>query len=80
MNDTRPEAAAILLKLFKGKSGEERIKIASSMFDTAKKLVLDSLPKHLSKKEIRQQLFLRFYINDFTGKQITNILNSFREE
>jgi len=53
MNDTTPEAAAIL---------DRQTRLS------------------LTKKEVKQQLFLRFYKNDFTGKQITEILNSFPEE
>jgi hypothetical protein len=77
MNDTTPEAAAILDKLFKGKTGEERMQMASSMFDTAREFVLSSLSKSLTKREIKQQLFLRLYRNDFSAKQLTDILNTF---
>lgn len=80
MNDTAPETAAILDRLYKEKTGEERLQMASSMFDTARQLVLLSLPKNLSQKERKQQLFLRIYKNDFTQKQLTDILNSFPEE
>jgi hypothetical protein len=42
--------------------------IALSIFETTRKIVFASLPSNLSEKEIRKELFLRFYGNDFNEK------------
>jgi hypothetical protein len=73
MNDTLPETQRILDELYKKFSGEEKILIASGMFDVARQIVLSSLPNKLSKKEKLKALILRFYKDDFTEKQIEDI-------
>ncbi len=77
MIDTTTEAEKIQSKLFDKMTGEERMKIASDMFDTARTLVLASLDKNLDDKEKRKALFLRFYGNDFSVNEKEKILNNF---
>jgi hypothetical protein len=43
------------------KSGAERIRMASGMFDSARRLMLASLPKNLPPHVIRQLLLSRTY-------------------
>jgi hypothetical protein len=77
MIDTTTEAEKIQSELFDKMTGEERMKIASDMFDTARTLVLASLDKNLNDKEKRKALFLRFYGNDFSINEKEKILNNF---
>ena len=77
MIDTTTEAEKIQSELFDKMTGEERMKIASNMFDTARKLVLASLDKNLNDTEKRKTLFLRFYGNDFSVNEKEKILNNF---
>ncbi len=77
MIDTTTEAEKIQSELFDKMTGEERMKIASDMFDTARKLVLASLDKNLNDTEKRKTLFLRFYGNDFSVNEKEKILNNF---
>lgn len=77
MIDTTTEAEKIQSELFDKMTGEERMKIASDMFDTARTLVLASLDKNLNDKEKRKALFLRFYGNDFSVNEKEKILNNF---
>jgi hypothetical protein len=77
MIDTTTEAEKIQSKLFDKMTGEERMKIASDMFDTARTLVLASLDKNLNDTEKRKALFLRFYGNDFSVNDKEKILNNF---
>ena len=56
-------------------TGEERVMIATSMYDTAREIVLSSLPPNLTEKEKRVQLFLRFYGNDFSDEEKEKIVN-----
>ena len=65
MSDTSKAARA----LFRGKlmelSGEERMLMGFEMHESAREIVLASLPGEMSEEERRRQLFLRFYSRDF---------------
>ncbi|HMW03675.1 MAG TPA: hypothetical protein PK079_25415 [Leptospiraceae bacterium] len=56
----------------------ERFYMAFDMLDTAKALALASLPKDLSKEEVRVQMFLRFYGNDFSEIEKEKIISHLR--
>jgi hypothetical protein len=45
MNDTSPEIAAMVAERHRQMTPEERMRIASSMFDTARTIVEASLPR-----------------------------------
>ncbi len=60
MKDTSFEIQKKIDEIYKNKSGEEKLLIALSMFETARELVISSLPNNLSDKELRKALFLRF--------------------
>ena len=50
------------------KSGEERMLMGFSMYETAKQFVISSIKNNnpdISLSELRQEIFLRFYGNDF---------------
>jgi hypothetical protein len=77
MTDTQPEMAKLYHQLLMAKTGEERLMMGCSMFDFAKLIVLSSIKNEnlgLSPSEIRQELFKRFYQNDFTASQTQKIL------
>lgn len=76
MIDTTTEAEKIQSELFDKMTGEERMKIASDMFDTARTLVIASLDKNLNDTEKRKALFLRFYGNDFSREEKEKILSN----
>ncbi|HAV63340.1 MAG TPA: hypothetical protein DCY13_13365 [Verrucomicrobiales bacterium] len=61
MTDTPPEIAEMVRLRLMAKSGEERFRMGSQMFDAARRMVLASLPAGLSDVERRRQLFERFY-------------------
>ena len=64
MNDTTPEIAALYRNLIMNKSGEERLLMGCSMYDTARKIVLNAICNNqpgITNTEIKKQLFLRFY-------------------
>jgi len=77
MNDTTPEIESKLAELYKRKSGEEKLLICLKMFETAREIVISSLPKNISERELQKKIFLRFYGNDFSENEKVNILNSF---
>ncbi len=76
MSDTAPEIQDKIDDIYKNKTGEEKLLIALSMFETARELVISSLPKNLSEKELRKALFLRFYGNDFSREEKEKILSN----
>jgi hypothetical protein len=60
-------------------TGEERLKIGFSMYDTARAIVLSSLPQDLSTEDRAVQLFLRFYEHDFSSEEREKIVEAIRE-
>lgn len=77
MNDTSPEVASLFNELMMKKTGEERLRMGFSMFEMARKQVFASILNqnpNADPKEIRKQLFLRFYGNDFTPEECEKIL------
>ncbi len=76
MKDTSFEIQKKIDESYKNKSGEEKLLIALSMFETARELVISSLPNNLSDKELRKALFLRFYEDDFSVNEKEKILTN----
>ena len=76
MIDTAPEIQDKIDDIYKNKCGEEKLLIALNMFETARELVISSLPNNLSEKELRKALFLRFYGNDFSTNEKERILSN----
>jgi len=74
MNDTSPEVEKIVTDRMKRLSGEERLKMGASMFDTAKQLVIASLST-TDETDMRIRIFLRFYGNDFDPVAIQKIVD-----
>lgn len=64
MGDTSPEVDAIYRARLMALSGEERILMASSMFEDARRMILSSLPAGLSVAQRRRVLFERLYGSD----------------
>ncbi|MBV6421036.1 MAG: hypothetical protein DAHOPDDO_02305 [Ignavibacteriaceae bacterium] len=65
MNDTSPRIEEMINQIYLKKTGEEKILIALKMFETARDIVISSLPNDLSDKELKKELFLRFYGDEF---------------
>jgi hypothetical protein len=64
MNDTSPDIAAMMAEHYRQMTPEERMRIASSMFDTARAIVESSLPASLSRRERRLAYARRMYGNE----------------
>lgn len=72
MNDTTPKIAIKMEQLLQEKTPTERLVMGCSMFDLSKDLVLNSIRNNspnISGVCLRQELFLRFYGNDFNVVQ-----------
>jgi hypothetical protein len=65
MTDTSPEMAALYRTLLLSRTGEERMKMGSDMFDFVRQVILSSLPPGLSELEIKRRLCERLY-----GKEV----------
>lgn len=70
-------------ELFSNKTGQERIKMGFSMFEFAAEFAAASIrEKHknqyLSPCQLKKELFLRLYGNDFSNEQKAEILDSIR--
>jgi hypothetical protein len=61
MNDTSPEVERMVREMMSQRSGAERMRMASEMFDAARSMVMASLSPNLSDVEVRDVLCERFY-------------------
>lgn len=69
MNDTHPEVAVRFRELMMGKTGQERLLMGCSMYDTAKEIVRSSIYNGrpgITVTEMRREVFLRFYGREFS--------------
>ena len=75
MKDTTPEVEALYHKMLMEKSAEERMMMGFSMCAFARQIVLSSIG---DRPDWREQLFLRYYKDDFTPEQREKILADLR--
>ena len=61
MNDTLPDIEQKMHQMIMARSGAERLRMGASMLESAKAIIISSLPKNLSEDELRRQLFRRIY-------------------
>lgn len=77
MNDTSPEMEKRYYAMLMQRSGEERLKMGCSMYDAAKEIVKSSILNEspgLTKNELKEKIFLRFYGLDFSETQKRKII------
>jgi len=70
MNDTSPEMERIVRERYRQTSPDQRMRIASSMFETAREIVESSLPSNLTRKERRLAWARRLYTGELPGKAL----------
>ena len=61
MTDTPAEIERLVRDKIMARSAEERFLMGAQMFESAREMVLASLPRGLSEAERRRRLFKRFY-------------------
>ena len=79
MNDTSPEMEQCFREMLMARSGEERLTMGCSMHATAKALVRAAILQNnpdATPKQIRHDLFLRFYGQDFDAATRERILRT----
>ncbi len=77
MRDTSPKIDEKMREMIRMKTPFERAQMGASMFETSKYLVTQSILRdnpHISQTELRKELFLKFYGNDFTSVQKEKII------
>jgi len=83
MNDTTPQMTRKMCALIQKKTPAERLKMGLSMYETSKYLItraiLEENPQ-ISKSALRQEIFLKFYGNDFDQKEQMKILQHLSKE
>lgn len=76
-----PEMESYFNELIMKKSGQERLKMGFPMFDMARRQVLASIKKdnpNADPGEIRREIFLRFYGQDFPPAEQERVLAQIR--
>jgi len=79
MNDTTPYIEKRISSMIAARSPVERLRMASCMFDSGRTLLkagLERQNKALSEGQLRAQVFLRMYGDDFTSSEIKQIASS----
>ncbi|MBU6392394.1 MAG: hypothetical protein KGJ87_07600 [Planctomycetota bacterium] len=77
MNDTKASVEVLFQKMMMEKSGQERMKMGFSMFDFARRQVIASIQRknqNIDIKDLKRELFLRFYGQDFSSEEQEKIL------
>jgi hypothetical protein len=77
MDDTTPEIAEKIREICRMKSPAERFKMGCSMYETSKYLVTQAILREdpgISASELRKEIFLRFYRDDFEESELQKIL------
>jgi hypothetical protein len=64
MNDTTASMQRRVTERYRGMSPQERMRIASSMFETARRIVESSLPPNLTRTERRLACARRLYAGE----------------
>ncbi|TLY58580.1 MAG: hypothetical protein E6K48_13205 [Gammaproteobacteria bacterium] len=67
MSDTSPEMERIVTERYRRMTPDQRIRIASSMFETAREIVESSLPPNMTRKERRLAFARRLYAGEPRG-------------
>jgi len=69
MFDTHPDVAIRFRDLMMSKTGQQRLLMGCSMYDTAKKIVRSAIHNshpEITDEEMKKEIFLRFYGKEFS--------------
>ncbi len=76
MDDASPEIAARVRRMLLARPGAERLAMGSQMFQVAQTIMLASMPRDLSKFEIKRRLCERLYGDEVNLAAFTKRLGS----
>ena len=77
MNDTTPEMDAAFAAMLATLTPAQRVRMMSEMFDTARRILASNIVANqpdISDVELRVQIFLRTYPDDFTAEERDRIV------
>jgi len=83
MNDTHPDVAIRFRELMMRKSGEQRLLMGCSMYDTAKQIVRSAIYNSrpgITEVEMKKEIFLRFYGPEFSQAERERMLSALVSE
>ncbi len=75
MKDTSEKMEKIYNDMLMKKTSEERVKMCFSMLNSARRIVMSTIK---DKKRWRQEMFLRFYGDEFPADQKEKILRALK--
>jgi hypothetical protein len=80
VTDTAPEAQAMLRELFMKRSGEERVRMACDMFQSARRLILAGLPKEVASNPAERRIatLVRMYHDDLEPEFLKRVIADLR--
>lgn len=76
MNDTDPDIEKVIIQMISRRTPAERLRMASSMFETGKRLVIAGLLQEnpsFTKAQIRGRTFTKLYGDCFSPEEIVSI-------
>jgi hypothetical protein len=79
MFDTHPDITIQFRDLMMSKSGQERLLMGCSMFDTAKQIVRSAISNSrpgITGEEMKKEIFLRFYGKEFSRTEREKFLSA----
>lgn len=77
MNDTTPDIEKRIAAMMAERSPAQRLQMASDMFDAGRELLragLKNMNPSLTEEQLRGQVFLRLYGDDFRPEEIKRIM------
>ncbi len=83
MFDTHPEIAVRYRELMMRKSGEQRLLMGCSMYDTAKQIVRSAIHNShpdITDAEMKREIFLRFYGHEFSPPDREKLISALASE
>jgi len=79
MFDTHPDVAIRFRELMMSKTGQERLLMGCSMYDTAKEIVRSAIYNNrprITDAELKREIFLRFYGQEFSEADREKLLSA----
>jgi len=83
MFDTHPDVAIRYRDLMMSKSGQQRLLMGCSMYDTAKQIVRSAIYNsrpNITDKDMKKEIFLRFYGHEFSRADREKFLSALMSE
>ena len=79
ISDTHPDIAIRFRDLMMSKTGEQRLLMGCSMYDTARQIVLSAIYNNrpeITEEEMKKEIFLRFYGREFSRTEREKFLSN----